>query len=336
MPDENTRGAGRAERAGGAERAERAERRGVPALTAATALLLVLPPLFWAGNAVVARALVGLVPPLALSWGRWALALAILLPFAWRGLVAERALVRAHWRDIAWMGVLGVGCYNTFQYLALQTSTVLNVTLISASSPVFALVIGRLFFRAPVGALQWGGAAVSLTGVAWVLARGEAANLASFAFTPGDLIMLVANLTWTLYTWLLRVRRPQLSFRPFLALQMVAGTAVITPFFALEAAGALGAGAAGAPGAAPSIAWSAATIAAFAYVALLPSIAAYWCWDRGVARVGAVLPVYFANLTPVFAGVLATLLLGEAPHVFHGIGLVLIVGGIHLASRQPR
>lgn len=295
---------------------------GAGAVSAGTVALLSLPPLFWAGNAVVARALVGVVPPLAFSWGRWVLALAILLPFAWRQLVAERTALRAHWRTIAWMGVLGVGCYNTFQYLALQTTTVLNVTLIAASSPVFALVIGRLFFQAPVGALQWAGAAVSVAGVVWVLARGALSNLASFAFAPGDLIMLAANVTWTWYTWLLRTRRPNLSFRPFLALQMIAGTAMITPFFAVEALGTD-----------QRIAWNAWTLAAFVYVALLPSIAAYWCWDRGVARVGAVLPVYFANLTPVFAGVLATVLLGEAPHAYHLVGLLLIVGGIHLASR---
>lgn len=296
-------------------------------LTAGTALMLTLPPLFWAGNAVVGRALVGVVPPLAFSWGRWVLALAILLPFAWRPIVAQREAVRAHWRDIAWMGVLGVGCYNTFQYLALQTSPVLNVTLIAASSPVFALVVGRLFFGAPVAAMQWAGAALSIGGVAWVLVRGMPANLATFSFAAGDLIMLAANLTWTWYTWLLRTRRPQqISFRPFLALQMAAGSAMITPFFAMEAAGLLDTG--------QHVAWGPWTVAAFFYVALLPSIAAYWCWDRGVARVGAVLPVYFANLTPVFAGVLAAVLLGESPHSYHLVGLVLILGGIHLASRK--
>lgn len=293
-------------------------------LDAGTAALLALPPLFWAGNAVVARALVGVVPPIALSWGRWALALALLLPFAWRALVAERATLVANWRAIAWMGVLGVGCYNTFQYIALQTSSVLNVTLVAASTPVFALVVGRLFFQAPVAPLQWAGAAVSLGGVAWVLVRGDVGNLATFAFTPGDLVMLAANLTWTLYTWLLRTRRPGLTFAPFLAAQMLAGCAAITPFLLVEAALTEA-----------TVAWGPASIAAFLYVALLPSLVAYACWDRGVARVGAVLPVYFANLTPVFAGVLSTVLLGESPHAYHFVGLLLIVGGIHLASRMP-
>ncbi len=289
---------------------------------ARTALLLAAPPLFWAGNAVAARLLVGQVPPMALSLGRWLLALAILLPFVWGALRTHGPQIRAQWKLIALTGVLGVGCYNSFQYLAVQTSTAVNVTLIAASTPVFVLVIGALFFGERTRGAQWLGAAVSLAGVLAVLARGDPGQLLRLAFVPGDLIMLAANLTWTLYTWLLRTRRPQLPFGPFLAAQMVFGVVAIAPFAAAEAAF---------TGAA--VQWSPTAVAVLVYVALLPSIAAYWCWDRGVVRVGAVIPVYFANLTPLFAALLSTLVLGEAPRAYHAVGLALIVLGIHLASR---
>ncbi len=294
-------------------------------IDANTAILLTLPPIFWAGNAVTARLLVGTVPPLALSFLRWAIALAIFLPFAWSAVRAHRQTLRTQWRTVALIGVIGVGGYNTFQYLALQTSTPVNVTLIAASTPVFVLVMGALFFAERTRAAQWLGAAVSLAGVLWVLLRGDLANLTRVAFVAGDLIMLAANLTWATYTWLLRKRRPHLPFAPFLAVQMFFGLLVIAPFAAIEAA------------VSPHrIVWSGSTWAALAYVAILPSIVAYYCWDRGVARVGAVVPVYFANLTPVFAAVLSVLLLGETPRSFHFAALVLILGGIHLAGRGAR
>ncbi len=294
-------------------------------LDANTAVLLTLPPIFWAGNAVTARLLVGVVPPLALSFLRWVIALVIFLPFAWRALRAHREALRMHWRTVALIGVIGVGGYNTFQYLALQTSTPVNVTLIAASTPVFVLVIGALAFAENTRLAQWLGAAVSLAGVVWVLIRGDPANLSRVAFVPGDLIMLAANLTWAIYTWLLRKRRPKLPFAPFLALQMIFGVLAIAPFAAFEAL------------VSPvRIDWSGRTWLALAYVAILPSIVAYYCWDRGVARVGAVVPVYFANLTPVFAAVLSVLLLGEAPRIYHLAALALILGGIHLASRGAR
>jgi drug/metabolite transporter (DMT)-like permease len=292
-------------------------------LDSRTAALLVLPPLFWAGNAVVGRALVGLVPPFALSFLRWALAALILGAFVWRGLRAHWPALRARWRLIVVMGVLGVGAYNTFQYLALQTSTPINVTLIAASTPVFALAVGALFFGERVRGAQWAGAAVSIAGVLWVLAHGDVARLASFTIATGDLYMLVANLTWTFYTWLLRTRRPDIPLGPLLAAQVVVGALAIAPLAAAEAASGA------------RIAWTAGTFAGLAYVAIFPSIIAYYCWDRGVAHAGAVIPVYFANLTPLFAALLSTMLLAEAPHLYHGVGLVLILVGIHLASRRP-
>ncbi len=290
-----------------------------------TAVLLTLPPLFWAGNAVLARALVGEVPPLALSLARWVVALALFLPFAWQATRAHGAQLRAACKEVALVGVLGVGAYNSFQYLAVQTSTAVNVTLIAASTPVFVLAAGALFFGERTRRAQWLGAGLSIVGVLAVLARGDPVNLLRLAFVPGDLIMLAANATWTLYTWLLRTRRPDLPFAPFLAAQMAFGIVAIAPFAAGEAL----------LGAEPAQ-WSLKVALVLAYMAIFPSIVAYYCWDRGVMRVGAVIPVYFANLTPLFAALLSTLVLGESPRPYHAFGLALIILGIHFASRPAR
>lgn len=294
-------------------------------LDGATAALLTLPPLFWAGNAVVARMIVGEVPPVALSLARWVIALALLLPFAWRAALRHRAVLARHWRILLAIGPLGVGAYNTLQYIALQTSTPMATSLIASSSPVFILALGALVFGERTRSAQWLGAALSVGGVLLVMARGDPANLAQLAFVPGDLIMLVANLTWTLYTWLLRRHRPDLPFAPLLLVQVAIGVVAIAPFAALEAS------------LSPArIQWSGGAAAAMLYMAVFPSLAAYWCWDLGIRRVGAVIPVYFANLTPVFAAVLSMWLLDDAPRIYHVAALALIIGGIHLASRPAR
>ena len=295
-------------------------------ISASTAALLVAPPLFWAGNAVVARALVGDFPPLALSFARWALALLLVLPFALRGLQAAWPQLRGQWRLMFALSALGVGCYNSLQYVALQTSTAVNATLIGASAPVLTLIVGAAFFATPVRRRQWVGAALSLLGVLLVIARGDTLNLARLQLDRGDLIMLVATLTWSLYTWLLRTRRPSVPATAFLALQIALGALMILPFAIAEY---LWTGKMAAP--TPS------NLAALLYVALLPSLVAYFCWDRGVARAGAIVPMYFVNLTPVFAGLLSFFILGEPIGIYHVIGGVLIVAGIHLASRpDPR
>lgn len=294
-------------------------------LDPATAALLTLPPLFWAGNAVAARLLVGEVPPLALSLARWVIAFALLLPFAGRAAWRHRAALARHWRILLLIGPLGVGAYNTLQYIALQTSTPMATSLIASSSPVFILALGVLVFGERTRPAQWLGAALSVAGVVLVMARGEPANLAQLRVVPGDLIMLVANLTWTLYTWLLRRHRPELPFAPLLLAQIAIGLAAIAPFAALEAA------------LSPArVVWSVGAVAAMVYMAVFPSLLAYWCWDLGVRRVGAVIPVYFANLTPVFAAVLSMWLLADSPRLYHLVALLLIIGGIQLASRPAR
>ncbi len=290
-------------------------------LTVSTTALLVAPPLFWAGNAVLARALVGEFPPLALSFWRWALAFAILAPFAAGSVWQHRAVIRKHFPVLLWTALLGVGCYNSLQYLALQTSTAVNTTLIGASGPVITLLVGAAFFSSRVARRRWIGAAVSLLGVLWVIARGEPGNLLQLQFAIGDLIMLLATLTWSLYTWLLQTRRPPLPLTAFLAVQIALGTLMILPFYLLEWSITQHT-----PAATPS------NLAALVYVVLLPSLAAYYCWDRGVARAGAVLPIYFANLTPVFAALFSWIWLADPIGSYHLVGGALILVGIHLAT----
>jgi drug/metabolite transporter (DMT)-like permease len=292
-------------------------------LSASTLALLIAPPLFWAGNAVVARALVGVFPPLALSFARWALALLIVLPFTLRGLREWWPSLRGHWIVVIAISALGVGCYNSLQYLALQTSTAVNATLIGASAPIASLLVGAAFFGAVVRRVQWLGAALSLLGVLLVIARGDPMNVARLHLDRGDLIMLVATLSWSVYTWLLRTRRPTMPAAPFLTLQIALGGLMILPFALLEYRIT---GATAAP--------TGGNLTALLYVALLPSLVAYFCWDRGVARAGAVLPMYFVNLTPVFAGLLSFFILGEAIGVYHLVGGLLIIAGIHLAARR--
>jgi len=297
----------------------------VPAarLTPSTTALLIAPPLFWAGNAVLARALVGEFPPLALSFWRWALAFVLIIPFAATSIWRYRSVIRAHLPLLMWTSLLGVGCYNSLQYLALQTSTAVNATLIGASGPIITLLVGAAFFSSAVVQRQWIGAAVSLLGVLWVIARGEPANLLRLHVATGDLIMLAAGVAWSVYTWLLRTQRPPLPLTVFLAMQIALGAVMILPFYVLE--------------------WiitqqtpapTPTNFAVLTYVVLLPSLAAYYCWDRGVARVGAVLPMYFVNLTPVFAACFSWALLDDPIGTYHLFGGALILAGIYLSAEK--
>lgn len=293
-------------------------------------LLMTLPPLLWAGNAVVGRLMVGSVPPLALNALRWLVALMILLPLGWR-VVAQPGPMLARWRHLAMLGLFGVGSYNALQYLALQTSTPLNVTLIAASTPVWMLAFGALHYGVHPTRAQLAGAAISLAGVAMVIARGQIDALLAIRFAAGDLFMLAAVILWAVYSWMLA--RPPASMRDandpgwnraeMLMVQVVYGVVWASAAAGIEAA----ADPAG-------IVWSPAVLAAVAYVAIGPSLIAYWCWGVGVATAGPAVAAFFANLTPVFAALLSAALLGELPRWYHGVAFLLIAAGIAVSSWQ--
>lgn len=288
--------------------------------------MLTAAPLLWAGNAVVGRLVHTMVPPLTLNFIRWVLAFAILLPLAWRVLRPGGPLW-PHWRRYALLGLLGIGCYNALQYLALQTSTPLNVTLVGSGLPVWMLVIGALFFGAPVTRRHVMGALLSIAGVLVVLSRGEWGQLLALRLVPGDLFMVLATVCWGFYSWLLaRTSEPasvRTDWAAFLLAQMVFGLAWSGAFTGAEWA------------LAPRhIAWGWPLAAALVFIAVGPAVLAYRWWGVGVQRAGPAVASFFINLTPLFAAVLSAAFLGEVPHLYHAAAFLLIVAGIVASSRR--
>jgi drug/metabolite transporter (DMT)-like permease len=301
-------------------------------LNARTALMLTLPPLLWAGNAIVGRLMVGNVPPLALNALRWVLASLLLLPLGGRVLAARgRREIAQRWPALALLSFLGVGSYNALQYLALTTSTPVNVTLIFASSPLWMMAVGALCYDVRPHGRQWLGAALSLAGVVVVLAHGSLQALARVHFVTGDLLMLVAVVAWAFYSWLLArpapsmrgERRPHWNWAELLLVQTLFGSVF----------GLAGAGAEQAITHA-RIHWSLGVVLALLYVAVGPSLIAYRLWGAGVASVGPTIATFFANLLPLFAAVMSAALLGEPPQGYHALAFALIVGGIAVSSRR--
>ncbi|WBS05826.1 DMT family transporter [Pseudoduganella sp. SL102] len=295
-------------------------------LTLRTAGLLTLAPLLWAGNAIVGRLVHDLVPPMTLNFLRWLLALGILLPLAGPVFGRDSGLWR-HWRRYALLGLLGVGMYNALQYLALQTSTPINVTLVAAGMPVWMMATGWLFFGASVSRKQMIGAVLSIGGVLVVLARGEWHHLMELRLVAGDLFMILATIAWSLYSWLLiRTSEPaelKSNWASFLVAQVGFGVAWSGLFAAGEWAFTDAV-----------IHWNGTLLAALVYVAIGPAIIAFRCWGAGVQQAGPAIGAFFSNLTPLFAALMSSAFLGEAPHIYHGMAFVLIVGGIVVSSRR--
>ena len=302
----------------------------MPLLNLATVSYLLIATALWAGNAIAGRILVasGAVSPITLSLVRWGLAALLLLPLGWRVFAPSSAFWQNKKRFV-WLGLFGVGSYNVLLYLALETSTAINVTLIGASMPIWMLLIGAVFYQTKPGLLQLVGAVVSLLGVAIVLTRGDLSTLLSMQMVLGDLLIMFATITWAIYSWMLS--RPgssterQWPWAQFLMAQVLVGLLWTGFFDTFEIA-------AGQAYLDLNL-WTASLIL---FVAIGPSLIAYRCWGLGVNGAGPTVAAFFANFIPLFTAIFSAAMLGEPPQLFHGLAFAFIVSGIVISSRKRK
>lgn len=284
-------------------------------------LLLTLTVLFWSGNWVVGRWIRDDVPPIALSFWRWAIAFACLLPWAWPRLRAQWRQLAAHWKVLAMLGLFGGACHNALTYIGLAHTTATNGVLLASATPIMIIGLSWALFGKRLRPLEWLGVAVSFSGVLAILAHGEPARLLALRPNQGDLWVLAAMLFWALYTVLLARRPPGLHPLSFLAAITLWGLAALSPFYLWEIA----AGRRIVPGL--------PAFAAIAYAGIFPAALGFIFWNRAVAEVGGNRAGQFMHLMPAFGTLLAIVFLGERPALHHLAGIALILLGIFLTTR---
>jgi drug/metabolite transporter (DMT)-like permease len=283
-------------------------------------LLLTLTALCWGANAIFARLAVGEVSPMALVTVRWLGALGLLAVFAHAQVRRDWSAIRERLMFVSAMGALGFTAFNALYYVAAHSTTAVNIGIIQGSVPVFVLAGALVVDRTPVGGVQFAGVLVTLLGVVIVACGGDFARLATFTLDSGDLLMIAACALYAGYTLALRRRPPVSALSLF---TVMAGAAFLTslPLALTEAA--LG-----------QFQWpTPAGWLILALVTLFPSFLAQISFIQGVTLIGPSRAGVFINLVPVFASILAILVLEEPFSPFHGVALCLVLGGIWLSER---
>lgn len=285
-------------------------------------LLLTLTVLFWSGNMVIGRGVRADLPPMALAFWRWAIAFALVLPLALPHLKTEWPLLKTSWRPVLLLGLLGVGGYNTFAYLALQHTTATNAVLLNSFIPVVTIAISWAFLGKHLRRLEGLGVVISLCGAITIVARGDFNVLIHLNFNLGDAWMLLAVAVWAIYTVGLAWRPSGVHPMLMLAALTAVGLAALLPAYIFEMA----------QGRQININFG--SLAALAYVGIFPSFLGYIFYNRGVAEVGASKASLFIHLMPVFGTLLSAIFLGEIPLWYHYLGIGLIFSGIWLTMKK--
>ena len=284
-------------------------------------LLLSLTSLFWAGNTVLGRFIVGHVPPITLAFIRWAGAFAILLPFAARHLARDWPMIRKHAGIMALLAFTGFSIYNTLAYYGLQYTTAINGLLLQSVSPLFVAMWTFALFGDRLTLRQAAGICVSLSGVFVIVCHGSLAVLRRVEFNRGDMCFLIALVIYGFYAAALR-KRPPMHALSFLAAGMGGGALMLIPAMIIELAGGR------------TVVFDAESIASFAFVCIFPSLLGYLFLNRGIELIGANRAAPFIHLVPVFGSVLAIVLLGEHFAIYHAVGYALVFAGITVATKR--
>jgi drug/metabolite transporter (DMT)-like permease len=285
-------------------------------------LLLALTSLFWSGNHIVGRAIAGYLPPYSVAMLRWLLPFILLWPFARPHVLRDWPKIAAHWKLILFAGLTGGAIFSAGQYVGLQLTTALNVSVLNSITPVAIVAVGAAFFRERLALIQLTGIFISSLGVLLIITHGEFQTLRNIDFNYGDLIILANMILFAVYSCVLR-KLPALHWLTFIFLISAISTVSLIPFSVWEIASGR------------NFEISRWTILAILYFGIFPSFLAYAFWSRGLEQIGASRGGPFLHLIPIYSAVLASVFLGEQLMAFHLFGFVLIIAGVWAASRTP-
>ncbi|MDY0311022.1 MAG: DMT family transporter [Desulfobacterales bacterium] len=282
-------------------------------------VLLPIAPLCWGGNIVVARGVIDILPPVGFAFWRWTLAFFMLLPFAWGRARRDWPQAKAGWKNLLVLGITGIAGFNTLLYTAVHTTTAINGSLIQTTMPGFIILMSVTFLGDKVSLRQLIGAAACVLGAALVVLHGNPAALYKLDFALGDLLMIVAVVLYAVYSLALS-RRPPVHPLSLMLYIFAIGVLGLLPLYLWELAESGG------------FAVTGRVLLSIGYVALFPSIVAYFCWNRGIDIIGPNRGGLFICLIPVFASMLAIVFLGEILRAYHITGMLLIIAGMFIFS----
>ena len=278
----------------------------------------------WSGNFIIARGLNESIPPVSLAFWRWVVAVIVFLPFALKPLIAQREVLKENIGYLAITSLLGITTFNTLIYLAGQTTTALNLSLISITFPVFIVILSRLFFDEQITINKGLGIILVASGVVLLVTKGNLADLANISFAIGDVWMLIAAIIFAVYSILIRHKPEGLSIWSFQLSTFILGLVFLLPFFLWEYT------------TTPTVKFDAKTVGSILYVGIFASLSAFILWNKAIMVIGPTKAGMIYYTLPLFSGALAYLILKEDISMVHLYSAILIITGILTANFESK
>ena len=285
--------------------------------------MLVCASLFWAGNFIVGKyAFLTEIPPLSLVFYRWSLVWIILLPFTYKEIIKHKDTILNNLPLLFFLGLTSVGLFNSFTYLSLVHTQVINASLFNTAIPAIIILLCFLFKIEKTNKFQILGLIISVCGILAIITKLKIDILLSLNFNKGDLIMIGGVVTWGVYSTLLKKKKFTLPLLTLVHVVCTFGLISVFPQFLYEFSNG------------QIIKFDINLVYTLTFLALFPSIGSYYCWAGAVSIIGANRAGISLSLIPLFSSIMAIFFYNEQFQFFHLIGSILIILGLFLSNKE--
>jgi drug/metabolite transporter (DMT)-like permease len=286
-------------------------------------LMLTLCAFFWSGNFIVGKfASLYQVPPLTLNFFRWLIVWIILIPFTAKDILLNIKIIKEKFYPILIMSITSISIFNSVVYYSLNFTQVLNGALMISTIPVLIIFISFIFKVEKINLNQILGLILSIIGVFIIITQLEFSRLINLDLNKGDLWLLVAMLSWAIYSTMLKTHKTSLNYLTFISVIVTLGLVFLLPQFLFEFKNQ------------ELINFNFVFVLILSYVVLFAGLGAYIFWNKAVQIVGPSRAGIFLHLMPVFSSFMAIFLLNEKLMIFHILGAIVIILGIYLSSKK--
>ena len=286
-------------------------------------IMLVCATLFWAGNFMVGKfAFLTNIPPMTLVFYRWSLVWLILLPFTFKEIIRSKDIILKNLPLLLFLALTSVGLFNSFTYLSLVYTQVINASLFNTAIPAIIILLCFLFKIEKTNKYQILGLIISVIGILSIITKLNLEIILSLNFNKGDLIMIGGVIAWGLYSSFLKRKTFTLPLLTLVHVLCSFGLIFIFPQFIYEFSQG------------QKIDLNIDLFYILIFLALFPSIGSYYCWAGAVSIIGANRAGIFLSLIPLFSTIMAIFFYKEQFQFFHLIGAVLIILGLFLSNKE--
>ena len=286
-------------------------------------IFLLLTVTFWAGNFVVGKfASIYEVPPFSLNFYRWFFAWLILAPFTIPEIIKKKDYIISNYKLFIVLGVTSITIFNSIVYYSLNFTQVISGVLMISTIPVMIMFFSSIFKIEKTNIFQVIGVILSFLGVIIIITKANFEILKNLNFNKGDITMVIAMLSWALYSTLLKKQKYEISQLSLLQVVMTFGLIFLIPIYFIEYQ--LGF----------RITLEKPFFLILSYIVLLPGLASFILWIKGISIIGANRSGVFLHLMPIMSAIMAMIIFNEKFMFYHMLGACFIITGILLSNKK--